>query len=425
MLKQTQPLHRTLDNGLILKSISTVDEVEGLAEFNTLVHGDGLVGRMTRTMIQHHPSTHPNEWIFVEDPANGKIVSSLCLIPWTLKYGSVTLKSGEMGIVGTLPEYRHQGLIRSLDARFQELLDLGGYHLSQIEGIPYYYRQFGYEYALPLEGGWHLEFHNMPAQAPDSFADFSFRKATVDDIPLLDSFYGVAMSKLDISAVRTPDIWQYLVTQDDNLAGEQETWLVEKGNQVVGYFRIAKQGFGQGMIVDETSYLPYDAILPVMVKLKQMAQERQKPYLRLSMPDSSPLIAMAKGWGAKYTGRYAWQMKIPDPARLLRQIAPVLEQRVQNSTYAGLNRSLILNLYRRGYELVFENGTITAVNEPGFCEDAYEVRIPPDCFTQLVLGHRNREELQAIYPDVGVSGNVQHLIDVLFPKMSAFLQIIF
>lgn len=426
MLHKTQPFHQVLDNGLILKSISTEDEIDRLATFNVVIHEEEQLARMTRALILHHPFTHPKEWLFVEDSTNGKIVSSLCLLPWTLHYETVQLKAAEMGIVGTLPEYRHQGLIRSLDSRFRQLLDIDGYVLSHIQGIPYYYRQFGYEYALPLESGWELDLHNIPADESPSEVTLTFRQATADDIPTLDQFYTQAMRHLQISAVRDSDIWHYLIEQENNLQAMQETWLVHnEDREPVGYFRVAKQGFRQGLIVDEASHVAYDVAVAILQRLKQMAIERDKPYIRLSMSAACPLVTIAKAYDARVPWTYAWQIKFPDPARFLRQITPTLEQRVQNSIFAGLTRSVILNLYQAGYELVFDEGCITAVNALGFCENAYDIRIPPMQFVQLALGYRTRDELQMIYPDVGISAQAQPLVDVLFPKMNAFLHLIY
>lgn len=426
MLHTTKPFREVLENELILKSVSTEDDIEHLATFNATIHDDELLDGMTRTLIVHHPSTHPQEWLFVEDPANGKIVSALCLIPWTLRYETVQLKAAEMAIVGTLPEYRHRGLIRMLNNRYKQLLDVGGYDLSHIQGIPYYYKQFGYEYALPLEGGWELGLHKIPDEVPSSAQGYTFQKATVADISLLDQLYNTAMSKLDISTLRDDAIWHYLIQQEANLQGIQETWLVQDKNQKsLGYVRIAKEGFGQGLIVDEASDFSHPATIAVLQWLKHIAIEREKPYIRLSMTECCPLISTARAWGAQLEGIYAWQIKFPDPARLLRHISPVLEQRVANSPFAEITQSVILNLYRQAYELIFENGHITAVNAVGFYDDATDIRIPPMQLIPLVLGYRSREELQAVYSDFSIKGQSQYLLDVLFPKMKSFLHLIY
>lgn len=426
MFHNVTPYTQTLTNGLILKSISTPEEIDRLAAFNVAIHGDEILDNMTRTLINHHPSTHPQEWLFVEDPTNGKIVSSLCLIPWQIRYESVILKGGEMGIVGTDEAYRRQGLIRALDQRFSELLDEGGYHLSHIQGIPYYYRQFGYEYTLPLEGGWQLALHKIPDELPVYAQGFSFRQAELSDIPYLAQSYDRAMRELGISALRNEKIWHYLLEQEASLQGSQETWVVQNNDaEIVGYFRVAKEGFGNGLIVDEASQLPHPAAVAVLHWLKVMAIERAKPYLRLSMSDSCSLITTAHAWGAQSEGRYAWQIKLPNVARLLHHITPVLEERIAQSPFARLNQTVVINLYRQAYELKFVDGQISAVNELSFHEGASTISLPPAQFGPLVLGYKSRQELQEFYPDVSTRGQAQYLVDVLFPKMKSFLHLIY
>lgn len=426
MFHDVKPYHRALSNGLILKSISSEDEVERLATFNVAMHGDEMLDRMTRSLVMNHPSTHPQEWLIVEDLNTGKIVSSLCLLPWKIRYGTVTLKGGEMGIVATLPDYRRQGLIRALNERFTELLNEGGYHLSHIQGIPYYYRQFDYEYILPLEGGWGLQHHNIPEPPADSVSHWQIVKASSVDIPHLSRLYEQAMSRLDIVSLRDEAIWTYLLEEEDSLSGGQETFLVQDENKVIqGYFRVAKEGFGDGLIVDEASDMLPDMMLKVLQWLKKLAIERGKPSIRLAMSDHAPLVKFAKGWGAKLEWRYAWQIMLPDPACLLSAIAPVLEDRIANSIFAGLSDTVTINLYRRAYHIVFDKGQITAVQSPGFYEGSSTISMPPTLLASLILGYKNRETLQSIYPDVSVNRDSQYLIDVLFPEMKAFLHILY
>lgn len=424
MFHDVKPYERPLSNGLILKSISSEDEVERLAKFNVAMHGDEMLERMTRSLVMKHPSTHPQEWLIVEDPSDGKIVSSLCLLPWKIRYGTVTLKGGEMGIVATLPDYRRQGLIRALNERFTELLNEGGYHLSHIQGIPYYYRQFDYEYILPLEGGWGLQHHNIPEKP--IVTQWEIVKASSADIPQLSRLYEQSMSRLDIASLRDEAIWRYLLEEEDSLSGGQETFLVQDENKVIQcYFRVAKEGFGEGLIVDEASNMSPDMMIQVLQWLKKLAIERGKPSIRLAMSDDAPLVKFARGWGAKLEWRYAWQIMLPDPARLLSAIAPVLEQRIADSIFDGLSETVTINLYRRAYQIVFDKGLITAVQSPGFYEGASTISMPPTLLASLILGYKNRETLQSIYPDVTVRGDSQYLIDTLFPEMKSFLHIIY
>jgi predicted acetyltransferase len=115
-----------------------------------------------------------------------------------------------MAIVGTLPAYRNRGLVRTLVNHLKDMLAEGEYDLSHLGGIPYFYRQFGYEYALPLEGNWHLPLCQIPSAAKNAPA-YTFRDATTDDIPTLMEMNEVATRDLNISAVREPEVWRYQI----------------------------------------------------------------------------------------------------------------------------------------------------------------------------------------------------------------------
>lgn len=428
MSSPAQPYGTPPGDGLDLRSLASpfdAAEVERLAVFNATVHQDAHVAEMTRALALHHPDSRPEYWLIVEDAATGQIVSSLCLIPWTWRYADVTLRSAEMGIVGTLPDYRRRGLVRALDRRFKRLLDDGGFHLSHIQGIPYFYRQLGYEYALPLEGGWHLRLDQVPDEAAALAGRSAFRRATPDDVPALVRLYDEAARHLDISAQRDERAWRFLLEHEPHTATASETWLLlDQGGGPRGYWRAARFGFGDGLIVDEASWLPLDAAKAVLGKVKAQAAERGKPFIRLSAPDTNPLVAVGRAWGAQNAGRYAWQIHVPDPVRLLRQIAPVLERRLTESFLAGITRVVCLDLYREQIVLHLSEGEVTRVERgsAGVVEGAVRLALPPNLLAPLVLGWRGRAALAAAYPDVGIWGDAELFADVLFPPMTAFLQ---
>jgi predicted N-acetyltransferase YhbS len=414
------PAMQRLDDTLVLRSV-TPDDIEPLAQFNGAMH-EPIVKDVTLGLLRHHPGTQLRYWLLVEDESTHTIAASLCLIPWTWRYAGVALDIGEMGIVATHPDYRHRGLIRALDRRFKELLDEEAFDLSPIEGIPYFYRQFGYEYALPLDGGWHLRLD----QVPDGNAGgYTFRQAGLDDVPLLARLYDEAASDLDISADRSEAVWRFLLEHTPLTATQADTWLVlDPAQTPVGYCRVDRMGFGEALIVADVSRLDHRAAAAVLGHVKALAVERGKPFIRLVTADSNPLVALARAWGAQDAGRYAWQIHIPCVPRLLRKIGPILEHRIAASPFAELTETVTLNLYKEAFELRFEAGRLLDVDAVGFREMG-EINIPPLLLAPLVLGYRSRAELRSAYPDVWVMGRAQALIDVLFPKMSAYMYTIY
>jgi hypothetical protein len=279
VLTSTTPYNRPLGDGLVLKSIADQSDAERVIAFDAQIFGQGTAA-FASDLILHHPDTRPEHWLYIEDETIKQIVSSLCLIPWQWRYEDVTLKSGEVGIVGTLESHRNRGLVRLLMARHRELLCEGDFDFSHIQGIPYFYRQFGYEYAMPLDVHWNLELHSLPDKPTD--ATYSFRLATKQDIAVLMQLYKQAAKSLNISAVRDEPIWHYLL--DTALSSDvgAETWLIsDAAGQPIGYFRIPFHGFGDGLIINETSSLNYETAQALLLRLKAVAQERGKPYIRL------------------------------------------------------------------------------------------------------------------------------------------------
>lgn len=417
MFISTKPYIKPLHDGFVLRSVSSFADIDQLARFNVVVHGDDSLDTMTRELIISHPHTRPEEWVLIEK--GDKIIASLCLITWTWQLDGVLLKCGEMGVVGTLPDYRGQGLIRELAHYHLDLLNQGGYHLSNIQGIPYFYRQFGYEYALPLEGGWRLDLHLIPDDMPN---DYTFRLATAQDIPALMRLYDTASRDLDIHAVRDEAIWDYLLGASTKTGNVSETWCVlDSHDNIAAYWRVERYGFGTGLNINESSNLSQAQAIAVLGQAKKMAIERSKPYIKIHIPQAHVLTQLARFYGGHDNGRYAWQMMIPDVPRLLTALKPAFEHRLANSPFANLTQTVIVNLYRRAFALVFQNGELTAVNSLGYYEGESNISLPPDAFTQLILGYRSREELHIIFPDVSCWGVSQFIVDILFPTMKGFI----
>jgi len=179
-------LPRDLGDGLVLRWATPADS-EAIARFNGRIHGDGeapnpFVVGYTRDLISDgHPTVGPGNFSLVEDTRDGdKVVSSLCLIPQTWTYAGIPFGVGRPEIVGTDPAYRRRGLVRAqMEVAHARSAALG--HLVQgITGIPWYYRQFGYEYALALGGDFIHEGITAPSFATNPVTDGVWRTADHD-----------------------------------------------------------------------------------------------------------------------------------------------------------------------------------------------------------------------------------------------------
>lgn len=411
------PLTVALSDGLTMRTVACEADLERVAVFNGLIHGSG-VAPMTRNLFLYHPNTRPRDLVFVEVGQTGEILSSLCLIPWTWHLEGVSLAAGEMGIVGTLESHRRRGLVRSQVAFFKQRLAERGCLLSHIQGIAYYYRQFGYEYALPLEGGRRLEYRDIPGEPATGF---SFRWGTEEDVAALAELYDAAANDLAIHAARDGTIWRYLLTrtQGSEMAIDFLLVLAADGG-IVGYVALPQHHFGAELVVSESSRFSFEAGLATLQHLQQLGLERSMPAIRLNLPVGDTLMRLATSFGAHDLGTYAWQIHIPDFVALLSTLAPTLERRIQRSPFSGLTRELRIGLYRQTISLRFADGRLAEVVAlaPAGPE---AVRLPPNVLTLLVLGHHTADELRASYPDVSVSAIDRLLVETLFPRLSAFI----
>lgn len=414
---ENRQMLQRLPDGLVLKSLHTLEDVERWALFQAEIHGEE-VAAMCRALVLHHPATRPSEWLYIEEEATGRIVSALCLIPWRWRYEGVELRAGELAIVGTAAEFRNRGLSRTLTRQHHALLEAGAYDISHIQGIPYFYRQFGYEYALPLEGGSHLELRQVREVGATGY---TLRPAGEGDIGVLSGFYQEAVGALAISTERSEAEWGYLLTHSQGTETAVDYYLVMDGEgETAGYVGVQRFGFGEGLNVAEISRLSGEAAGAVLGLLKQMAVERGKPFIRLIPPEQTSLQRVAAAWGAHSAGRYAWQIHIPNPARLLRKIRPVLERRLAGSDWAGWTGSVPINLYREGVRLDFEGGKLVGV-EAVAGEQRGGISLPPLLLAQLVLGWQTAEALAGIYPDVSIRPEWKTRVEILFPKLDGFL----
>ena len=414
---QDTPFHQILDDSLVLRTAATKDEVERVSQFNGQIHGPGVTP-MTLDIFLRHPHTHGRDLIYVEDIQTKQVVSSLCLIPWTLNYEGVTFRSGEMGIVGTLEPYRRHGLIRAQVQVYNQRLCEEGCVLTHIQGIWYYYRQFGYEYAMPLDGGLRLSKRDVPKF---DHAPFSFRTANENDLPMLMALYEAARKEIVIHTQRDEATWRYLLAHNAKSEMDCETWLVLNAQQeVVGYFRLPEHHFGEELTVNEASRFSFDAAWATLQHVAALAEERHTPGVRLCLPAQSDIMCVARSFGAFDIGTYAWQIRIPDRVAFLRTIAPALERRVERSIFAGCTRDLTLSFFSQNIRLSFLSGCLTEVTDAGLeCES--DAHIPPLAFIPLALGYRTFEEQHKMYPDMGVSARQRLFVDTLFQRSSSFL----
>lgn len=408
------------DQYIIRRAESDADAQELKALFSDVFYPDD-VGALAETMFHHLPGMERRYWFIAEESRSGRIVSAFALIPWTWEMDGVRMKVAEMGIVGTLEAHRGRGIMRLLNEEFDQTLEEERFDLAVIQGIPGFYQQFGYTYTVPLENQINLPLHLIPDRQETD--EVSFRLAGDQDIPYLMAEDQAYRGHYALSVFRDEAHWRYLLNESRQTEYGSEFWIMDGAGQAKPvYFRIPQEGFGTGLIVSEISEeISYQALPQLLSFCKELALAREKPYIRLNLHNKSTAGKMAIAMGARPGRPYAWQIKIPDPGRLLTTIGPVLERRLAASAFQNFTGRFGLDFYRSGVALHFVNGRLKSVLA-GAAETDLSLALPADLFPVLCLGHRSWQELRHLRPDVIPRSETSALfVEALFPPTESWI----
>ncbi len=416
------PLAIPLGDDFTLRTFSSPSDLPRLAGLMSTVFGPE-VGDWAMHMYPIYPNLEPADIFFVET-TGGEVVSTISLFPWTIRYGAATLPVGEMAIVGTDAAYRRRGLVAAQVRPFKARLAQRGSLLSIIQGIPFYYRQFGYDYAWPLEGGWRLELRQAPAAAAPTEASpaYTVRAATCDDIPTLARLFDEVTRDLTVTVLRSAELWRYLLTRGEkpNACTHRTLVVCDDAGAIVAYVRLPDFHFGTELVVNEGSRCTLEAARVLFAHLRQAAETANQPFIRLNLPVTHDLVRIARAWGGVDQGMYSWQLHVPDLPALLRGLTPELDRRLAASVFARYTATVTLGFYRDGLTLRFAEGRLVEVGN--LCRvDKADAWLPPATVMPLVLGHRPLHELRRAFPDVNARGDYELLLETLFPPATAFL----
>jgi GNAT superfamily N-acetyltransferase len=392
------------------------------------------LGDWTRDLLSgRHPTTSATEFTVVEEITSGKIVSSQVLIPQTWFYEDIPFGVGRLELVGTDKAYRRRGLIR-LQMEIAHALSSQREHLVQaITGIPWFYRQFDYEMALDL-GGSREFFWDRPGN--DKLVEketYQIRPAVIDDVPLLNDLYKEHASGSLIIRARTDEIWRYeLAGAHPKTVAHLEAFLISNNSGKPRAYVVFSQR-GKAYRVTELGVLPghswRSAALFVTRELKRRADEanrkREKAisHIVFQFADTHPAIKALGIQLEKRRNDYSWFIRVPDLARFIEHIKPVLDRRLAGSVMAGHSGTLRLNFYTDTLKLTFENGELTEIGRyrPATVEDG-DALFPDLTFLQMLFGHRSYDELDRAFPDLFANAEGIVLLEALFPKRPSYIR---
>ncbi|MEZ4673856.1 MAG: GNAT family N-acetyltransferase [Caldilineaceae bacterium] len=445
-----------LGHGLVLRW-STPADTEKIATLTGQVFRNkeaaplniGMMDQMRVVMRGDHPYMTPNDFAVVEDTskADQPLVACTCLWQHTWSYGGIPFSAGRPEFVATLPDYRNRGLVRQIFNLLHDRSARRGDLMQGITGIPYFYRQFGYEMVLDLDTRRAAFVSLIPALKEGESEAYILRPATHDDVPLITRLHTANRGTSLLWHEADEAFWHYVIGYWDDPASCYEDrimvninlypqLIVSQSGDTVGYVAVGHHRWGRALGVSEVALLPHanlQAILPALLRALRSYGE-QAPTLRQDTPPLSeisfelgrhhPLYElMGTAIAPRVDNPYAWYIRVPDVPAFMRHIAPILEERLAQSVLANHNGELCIDFYRGGLRLAFTEGRLETVEPwraPTYGDNA-QMGCPPLIFLQLLLGYRSLAELCAFFPDVWTGNEARLLLDTLFPKQPSIL----
>jgi GNAT superfamily N-acetyltransferase len=424
---------RDLGDGLTLRVVESDAQAEEVIAINAAIHGADAGDVVRHWFFHGHPTMAREDWLFIEDQETCRAVSTLSLMSTTWSYGGHPLPVAELGFVATHPDYRRRGLQRVLSDAFDEMASSFGFNLAAIEGIPGFYGQFGYEYAVPLMGGFNLDYDRIPdgptlleAYGRYTGGGYAFRRATPGDVNMLQRLYDASIVDLDIAAPRSRELWTYQLSVPESITFYPPVTVIEHGGRFVGYVRWTDDDWEDRLRIVELAVDAgpgaHERVLMALRFARDRGRAASKRGLKLQLPEHHPAVTIARTLIGVDMGYYGWQMKVLDPAGFMRTVQPALEARLARSALAGYSGSLVFQLYRARLALCFVDGALVEITAPESVEQA-DARMTLKQATQLWLGWRERKALEAWHPDFWTRETSRFLLDVLFPQTRAYIYV--
>lgn len=439
-------LPRDLGDGLMLRRATPAD-IAPLEAWSAAVFHPTAGAHQRYIMEGHTPHGAVDDFTIVEDTASQQIVSSLGLLRRTWTYDAIPFAVGQPEFVLTQPAYQRRGLVRTQMDVVHAWSAARGDLVQVIGGIPHYYRQFGYALALEYGVGRVYYTVDVPPLPADATEPYQVRPATADDVPFLVALYARAQARYLVATQLDAADWASMVRRNthDATAGRNTYHIItQAGGIPAGYLvHNSEPWLGKQLGVFSYEIAPaasWFAVTPSVLRyLADFGRRTAQPdatqfgSLSFALGRDHPVYPVLGGRARAGLDSGAWYIRIPDLPRFLLHIAPALDRRLAQSSFAAYTGTLKLSFYRAGLHLTFADGHLTAA-EPwrptdahgtlllGHPDDGNDAAFPDLTFTELLLGYRSLAELTFAHADCRVRGELAPaLLDVLFPKRTSHL----
>lgn len=345
----------------------------------------------------------PGGWMVAV--AGDEVVSTLGLFPAVTHVGSVSVQSAVIEFVATAREFEGRGLVRRQLELAHSISAERGDLVQWMVGIPYFYRRFGYEYAVPTPPTVDIE-----GPIAGAAQDLTFRGAEQTDIDSIIALQSHMAAAASIFAEHDPILWSWLIDSP-----VYQVLLAERSGEPAAMVRVYQD--------DDDLYL-LDIAAADPATFKAIVEQARSSNGTTTLVLRPGLQDMAADLGDQDSDGYAYYVRIAEPEKLLDAIRPELNRRLDEAGVRFPDGELMISMYRNSLRIPIESGAL-GQPIPGETVQAPVSQggsgVPPDLIAHLILGPLGAVELEERHADV-LLGQQRDLMDALFPPQSVDVQ---
>ena len=419
-----------LEDGLRLR-FAHCDDSQQLSDFHNIKDT-----QWTRDLKSaNHPMVKASDFTLVEDIKSNKIVSSMWFQSQTWSYRDISFQVGEAFQVSTDPKHRRRGLVRNQFDIFHAWSAVQGDLVQVVSGIPWFFRQFGYEMAMNLDIGGSRRIYqtHVPFLRKDEEEIFHLRLPEGKDYTFIRRLYEQNCQRQIFRSCRSSAQWEFEFQVGAKNPKKRREWFAIENSEkeFLGYvqYDIGKRydttlekitlmlNIHQLEIVPEVSYL--NLIPSLLRNLWHHGQQKDDiQALNFKLGIDHPSYEVLPRNSAT-ENNYAWYIRVPDAVAYLQHIKPALEKNLERSVAQGYNGEFKVNFFRSGLKLKISKGKIIEISD-WMPLDVFEgnPRFPDLTFLQLIFGRRRFRALAEEYPDLYGDKQAATVFDCLFPPFT-------
>lgn len=329
---------------------------------------------------------------------NSRIVSHVLVKPFTLRYGTVDLRVGGIGVVCTHHDFRNQGYATTVMHDALAYMAEHGVHLAVLNGISHYYDRFGFN---PVWPEYSFSVDSASAAALDQ--PLHLRPAKTRDIPAMAKLYKDHWGSR-VTYTRKAELWKWRLMGEDR----QYVKVVEDQSgtihgYIAGYIATSPE---IEVVVDNL-----EAAMTVLSEIGHLCIGAGIKQLEWYLPPDDAMVFFARQLltvtvSARYYHRGGWMARIVDPKGLVKAILPEIIAHAQ-LTFSDLDSDkLIFNCLPDGVRIGLRGVKTTQ------CEIHYRD------FIQVMFSSLRPAELAA-RPQSRLHLDGVQLLESLFPPRMA------